>query len=126
MKKHFFFIGLILIITFSCKSQTQGVKNISVTDLQMLLKSDKNIQLIDVRTPKEWVKGIIQNAIKINVTATNFENIALENLDKTKPVYLYCKSGVRSKKASQLLLKNGFKPYNILGGYMAWKEKNKD
>ena len=90
-----------------------------------VLNNDKNVQLIDVRTPGEWADGIIDNAIKINVTADDFEKLALEKLDKSNPVYIYCRSGGRSKIAADVLLKNGFQPYNVLGGYMAWEEKNK-
>lgn len=110
---------------FSCNSQLEGIKNISVDDLKVVLKNDATIQLLDVRTPKEWNEGIIENAIKIDVTAEGFENLAIEKLDKSKPVYIYCRSGGRSKIASNLLLKQGFQPYNVLGGYMDWEEKNK-
>ena len=54
---------------FSCNSQSEGIKNISVDDLKVVLKNDATIQLLDVRTPKEWNEGIIENAIKIDVTA---------------------------------------------------------
>ena len=125
MKKCIFLSGLILMMIFSCNSQLEGIKNISVDDLKVVLKNDATIQLLDVRTPKEWNEGIIENAIKIDVTAEGFENLANEKLDKSKPVYIYCRSGGRSKIASNLLLKQGFQPYNVLGGYMDWEEKNK-
>ena len=125
MKKKILFIGMIFIVLLSCTSKVNGIKDISVDDLQLVLKSNENIQLLDVRTPSEWAEGVIENAIEINVTANNFENIALEKLDKTKPVYIYCRSGGRSKIASELLLKKGFETYNVLGGYNEWQQKNK-
>ncbi|NND78860.1 MAG: rhodanese-like domain-containing protein, partial [Maribacter sp.] len=46
---------------------------------------------------------------------------AFEKLDKSKPVYLYCRSGSRSKKAAQKVLDMGFvKVYDLKGGYMRW------
>ena len=123
MKKYILFLGWILLIITSCSSQSTEIKNISVEDLQVVLKDNKNTQLVDVRTSTECAKGIIENAIKIDVKESDFEKIALDKLDKTKPVYLYCRSGVRSKKASKLLLKKGFQTYNVLGGYIAWKQK---
>ncbi len=125
MKKYLFLSGLILIIIFSCKSQTEEIKNITVKDLQVILKNDKNIQLVDVRTPAEWEKGTIENAIEINVTTDDFKNSALAKLDKSKPVYVYCRSGGRSVIASEILLKEGFLPYNVLGGYMKWEKEKK-
>lgn len=123
MKKNIFLIGFIFTIIISCTSKVGGVKDISVDDLKVVLKGNKNIQLVDVRTPAECAKGTIENSIEINVTSNNFETVALGKLDKTKPVYLYCRSGGRSKIASELLLKKGFEPYNVLGGYKEWVAK---
>lgn len=123
MKKNILYLGLILTIITSCTSVENGVKDITVKDLQVVLKNNENVQLVDVRTPAEWVEGTIKNAIEINVTGNDFEKKALAKLDKTKPVYIYCRSGGRSKIASELLLKKGFQPYNVLGGYKAWEEE---
>ncbi|TDQ22662.1 rhodanese-like domain-containing protein [Tenacibaculum caenipelagi] len=126
MKKSVFLIGLFLTIVISCKPQNNEVKDISVEDLKVVLKNEDKVQLLDVRTPKEWEEGAIENSIKIDVTAGDFEKIALEKLDKNQPVYIYCRSGGRSKIASEILLEKGFQPYNILGGYLEWIEKNKE
>ncbi|WP_237276555.1 rhodanese-like domain-containing protein [Tenacibaculum ovolyticum] len=125
MKNNLFFIGLVFTIIMSCTSKENVVKDITIDDLQLILKANKNIQLLDVRTPEECAKGTIENAIEINVTDDTFKSIILEKLDKTKTVYVYCRSGGRSKIASDMLLKEGFNPYNVLGGYLEWKEKNK-
>jgi len=125
MKKHFFLSVLILTIIFSCKSQNEGIQDITIEDLQVVLKNDATIQLVDVRTPEEWEGGVINNSIKVDVTAEGFEKKAIEKLDKSKPVYIYCRSGGRSRIASDILLKKGFQTYNVLGGYMEWKQKTK-
>ena len=125
MKKNIVLLGVFFVMLFSCTSKVAEVKNISVDELQVLLKDNEAIQLVDVRTPTECAEGTISNALEINVTADGFESIALKKLDKTKPVYLYCRSGGRSKIASELLLKKGFETYNVLGGYNAWKQKKK-
>jgi len=109
----------------SCISKQNVVENITIDDLQIVLKSNESIQLLDVRTPSECATGTIENAIEINVTGPNFSSITLSKLDKNKAVYVYCRSGGRSKIASEMLLKQGFRPYNVLGGYIAWEEKNK-
>lgn len=123
------FINSILVITVlfltGCKGQSKEIKNITTNTLETVLKSDSKIQLVDVRTPAEWQKGIIENAIKIDVTSSSFEKESLKLLDKTKPVYLYCRSGGRSMIAAEMLLKKGFEVYNIEGGYMHWQQKTK-
>ena len=126
MRKGVFLVSIFLTLIISCKPQEKEVKDITVEDLKVVLENEDNVQLLDVRTPKEWEEGTIENSIKIDVTADGFENIALEKLDKTKPVYIYCRSGGRSRIASEMLLEKGFQPYNILGGYLEWTEMNKE
>ena len=119
MKKFFAFLlvcGLIL----SCNQATKGVKNIETTELKSLIAKEK-LQLLDVRTPAETANGVIKGAITINVFDDNFAAIASQKLDKSKPVYVYCRTGARSIKASNILLENGFQPINVLGGYTSWK-----
>ena len=86
MKKYILFLGWILLIITSCSSQSTEIKNISVEDLQVVLKDNKNTQLVDVRTSTECAKGIIENAIKIDVKERDFEKIALDKLDKIKQI----------------------------------------
>jgi rhodanese-related sulfurtransferase len=94
--------------------------------LQTILSTQEKIQLVDVRTPQEWKKGTVKNALKINVTSDSFEKKALEKLDKKKPVYVYCRSGGRSKIASEILVEKGFEVYNVEGGYLKWQEEIKE
>lgn len=84
--------------------------------------SDKNVQLVDVRTPEEWSEGVIANAKKINYFEDNFK-AQLKELDKTKPIAVYCKSGGRSGKTAKLLSELGFKEiYDLKGGYLNWNK----
>jgi len=85
--------------------------------------SKKEIQLVDVRTPQEYMQGHIGNAKNINLFDPNFQK-NLQKLDKNKPVYVYCRSGHRSGKASKVLKKLGFKKvYDLKGGYLAWSNR---
>ncbi|MBE7696506.1 rhodanese-like domain-containing protein [Tenacibaculum finnmarkense] len=122
MKKYLVFIALIFMVFTSCKSQENKIKNTTVADLQKITQTSKKIQLLDVRTPEECSQGIIKDAIMINIFADDFEEIALKKLDKTKPVYVYCRSGRRSVSASVRLKKRGFDVYNILGGYIDYQK----
>ncbi|WGH74084.1 rhodanese-like domain-containing protein [Tenacibaculum tangerinum] len=123
MNKSVLLIGLFVTVVLSCRPQTHEAKDITVEDLQMILENENTVQLLDVRTPEEWAEGVIETPIKIDVTGDDFEGKALEKLDKTKPVYVYCRSGVRSKRATELLVKKGYNAYNVLGGYLEWTEK---
>ncbi|CAL2059588.1 rhodanese-like domain-containing protein [Tenacibaculum sp. 190524A05c] len=116
---------LFLLVLTSCVKSDSRVKNITVDDLKTVLKEDKNIQLLDVRTSSETKNGIIFDAVQVNMISNNFESRVIEVLDKKKPVYVYCRSGGRSKIAASVLVDNGFDVYNVKGGYKEWIKKNK-
>jgi rhodanese-related sulfurtransferase len=101
--------------------QKRVVSLISPEDLNNL----KDIQLIDVRTPEEFDEGHLNNAMNIDYYDDNFMNDMSSKLDKSKPIYIYCKSGGRSGKASKKLKQQGFiKVYDLQGGIINWKENN--
>lgn len=79
-----------------------------------------NAQLVDVRTAAEYTEGHIADAIHIDVKQKNFLQTADSLLDKTRPVAVYCKGGIRSRQAAQLLLDHGFIVYNLQDGYDGW------
>ncbi len=82
-------------------------------------------QFVDVRTPKEYSEGYIPGAINIDIKAATFDSL-ISTLDKTRPVFVYCRSGKRSLEAANVLEKSKFKVvYNLDGGINAWKDKGK-
>ncbi len=118
-------IVLFLISSFvACKSQTKEVlRKVDVVTFKEELSKKKDIQLIDVRTPEEYQEGYIENAILIDYFSEDFKT-KIQELDKEKPVYLYCRSGNRSGKASIILLDLGFTEIvDFVGGYEAWSEQ---
>lgn len=80
----------------------------------------KKVQLIDVRTPQEYVAGHLQNADNINVFDANFVNQVEKKYKKEAPVYVYCRSGGRSMKAAQMLKSKGYHVVNLNGGFNGW------
>lgn len=82
---------------------------------------NKKVQLVDVRTPREYNSGHIGKALNIDLFQSASFKPSFEKLDKSKPVYLYCRSGARSRKAARKILDMGFqKVYDLKGGYMQW------
>jgi len=104
-------------------AKKQEINSITTQELKELLSKEK-VQLLDVRTPIEIEQGSINSAIFVNYFDANFATKASKKLDKTKPVYVFCRSGNRSGKAAVILKENGFKVYNVLGGYTKWKTEN--
>ena len=86
-------------------------------------KNDPNYVPLDVRTPKEYDEGHIENATYLNIKSKDFE-AELDKLDNNKKYFVYCKSGKRSSKGINLMKKHGFNEiYNITGGIDKWKSK---
>ena len=98
-------------------------KDITVAKLER--KISKDIQLVDVRTPKEFKEGHIGNAVNIDVNSPDF--IAnLQQLNKNKKVYVYCRTGKRSAMAAKKMDSLGFKKiYNLPVGIVGWDKRNK-
>ena len=102
----------------SAQSKEGAIKNIEPKELSASLNN--NIQLIDVRTPNEFKSGHINKSVNINYYDQDF-SAQISKLDKSKPIYVYCRSGVRSKYSSEILKKLGFKTiYNLKGGILNW------
>jgi rhodanese-related sulfurtransferase len=98
------------------------VKIIDSTQLQERLNG--NIHLVDVRTDGEFAQGHIKGAIQINISSDDFME-KMDQLDKSKPIVLYCAVGGRSTAAVGMIRKLGFPViYNFRGGIREWnKEK---
>ncbi len=86
--------------------------------------TEKGVQIVDVRTPEEYVEGHIEDAKNINVFDSDFTEKAMKSLDTSKPVAVYCRSGKRSADAAQRLSEKGFSVTNLKGGILAWKANN--
>ena len=118
-------ITILLFVTAfltSCQGQNSKavVQNLDVKNYAEKLEKTQNPQLIDVRTPQEFASEKINDAKNINWNGTDFV-AQVEKLDKSKPVFVYCKVGGRSAQATDKLAELGFKEiYNLDGGIMKW------
>lgn len=93
------------------------IKSVSVKEAKEAL-NDKNVQFIDVRTVSEFRSGHAKKAI--NYPLDKLES-SLSKLDKNKPVYVICQSGMRSMRGASILESAGFtEVYNVAGGTSAW------
>lgn len=79
-----------------------------------MLPHDGSATLLDARTAGEFNRGHIDGFINIPIDDLRER---LNELDKSKPVYVICQSGLRSYIACRILTGNGFDAYNFAGGY---------
>ena len=83
-------------------------------DDEPTLPRDGSVTLLDVRTAQEFATGNIDGFV--NIPVDELRERAGE-LDKDKPVYVICQSGLRSYIAARILAGRGFEVYNFAGGY---------
>lgn len=84
--------------------------------------ANPQVQLVDVRTPGEHAAGSIPGSMNIDVKSDDFATCASRQLDKERPVAIYCRSGRRSKTAADILVGLGYKVIELDSGYNGWVE----
>lgn len=98
------------------------VPTISVDDVKMSIDKNQSVNIIDVRTPEEVVRGKIVGSI--NVPVDNITKIKSLISDKNSTIYLYCLSGSRSNIATEQLQQMGYtNVFSMANGLLAWKIK---
>lgn len=99
---------------FMIENITKGnVKQFHWTDVDSLAR-DGSVTLLDVRTEGEYRRGHADGFVNLPVDELRER---LEEIDRSKPVYVMCQSGLRSYVACRLLTQHGFDCYNFSGGY---------
>lgn len=119
-------LPLLLLTLLSCTEITQAQTTLDAAQTESMLKQNPSLQLVDIRTPAEWQQtGVIEGAKRINFNSPDFQT-QIAQLDKSKPVLIYCASGGRSPRAAAQMTKMGFKKvYDYTGGMNDWKAKGK-
>jgi hydroxyacylglutathione hydrolase len=102
--------------------ESESISTITVQELCRLLDKDERILILDVRSDSELKKdGQIAGAQHIHITEIAMR---LEEVSKSKPVHVFCGSGMRSMIAASFLRAKGWKDLVvILGGMSGWRSK---
>ena len=115
-----------LILSCNSKTQNNSIEYIALetSDYLEKIKDSKDSYFIDVRTPEEYNDGRIGDAINIDFLEDSFKDKIMK-LDSSKGVFIYCRSGNRSKKSFEIFKELGFKDIiDLKGGYDAYSEEN--
>ena len=108
-------------LSFSALAQVP----LEVEVFEQKLSATPSAQLLDVRTTEEFQQGHLPQALHMNYRSADFMQ-QINQLDKSKPVFVYCLSGGRSAAAAQKLVAEGFKDvYDMQGGYLKWQAAGK-
>lgn len=124
-----FIAVVVAVAAFAHRSEVSAIGNgqvamslfshISVADFE---DRGSKAFVIDVRTPEEYVTGHIKNAMLVDVSQPDFK-ARVGQLDHTRPYYVYCQVGNRSRDAVEIMRDMGFaEVYGLEGGVGAWRK----
>ncbi len=122
MYKKITLLSISFLLLFAGFAQTEhGVKFLQAKDFSTKMNSTKDAVILDVRTPQEFEKNRLANAVNFNWLGDDFEK-SISQIDKSTPVFVYCFSGARSKAAAEKMAAEGFtKVYALDGGLLKWE-----
>ena len=113
-------IIIIILLTFIIKRflPVKGITSITSEEAKHLIKENKQVQCVDVRTAGEY--GGRHDRAFTNIPLHEIGQ-KMNTLNKNEPIMLICQSGMRSMRAAKMLKKAGFtNVYNVRGGMAAW------
>lgn len=92
----------------ACSSPKEKVtKSMPAKEFIDSIQKVDEIQLVDIRTQEEFSRGALPNAINVDISDSGYKE-KMQTLDKSKPVYIYCLSGERTKEAAKIFADEGF------------------
>ena len=101
-------------ITLECKDWSKNID------------SDQKHIILDVRTLEEFEEKSIPGAILANILVPGEFMEVVQKLEKNSKIFVYCRSGIRSQKACNILDQLGFKEtFNLSGGILEWEKYKK-
>lgn len=122
----FFFVCVFALGLWACTGKEEPFKNLTSAQFEQLIKNPA-VQLVDTRTAAEFNENHIPGSLNINVKDEEGFPVAVDELlDKNREVAVYCRSGRRSRAAAELLVKKGFKVYNLDKGILEWMEEGRE
>ena len=101
-------------------NQTNTYRQISMDEAVNMMAQETGYIFLDVRRPDEFAAGHIPNAINVPNETIGTAEIS-ELPDKNQLIMVYCRSGRRSKEASEKLVKLGYTNIVEFGGILNWK-----
>ena len=102
------------------KATNNTYRSITMDEAVTMMAQKTDFVILDVRRPDEFLSGHIPDAI--NVPNENIGTAEISELpDKNQLIMVYCRSGRRSKEASEKLVKLGYVNIVEFGGILDWK-----
>ena len=108
-----------------CEDEQVAFYEIHPGDLVEKLQNGEEVVLLDVRTEEEYAENRLAGAILVPLQKLSVETLNDAGISKDKEVYIYCRSGSRSKQAYDLMTALGYTDIkSVAGGIVHWQEDN--
>lgn len=103
-------------------ANTFKVHNVNAEQAAQLIKDNKELVILDIRTAQEIAEGMIPAAVNIDFNDAQFAN-KLKELDPAKDYLIHCRSGGRSNRSLNTFKSLGFgNIYHLDGGFLGWEK----
>ena len=120
----FKFIALIVVLILSSFAVIEAQNKIEVNSKKVskMIRKDKKLIVLDVRTADEFKEGHINGAINIDIRQPDaLEKI--DKLDRNAKFIVHCRTNHRSKTATDHMVQSGFKTvYQMMDGITGWNQ----
>jgi len=108
----------LILVCLAWSLASAAVRDISSREAKALLEKNRNIFLLDVRTPQENSQAKLPGTVLIPIS--EFER-RIGEVPRNRTVLVYCAVGSRSKPVAEYLAKNGYKDvYHMTDGLVGW------
>ena len=115
-----FLVALMIpLVVFCTGCGNDTYKHLTHDQAREMMKSDPKIILLDVRSPEEYEKKHIVNAILLPIADLregDFSKIP----DKNATIIIYCRTGRRAQDSAEILIEKGYKNVYEMGGIVDW------
>ena len=112
-------VAVFLTVTFA---QAQQLKQVTSKEAANMLKSDKNLVVLDVRTAEEFKDGHIKGALNIDIRQPD-AFVKIDKLNRNARYVVHCRTNHRSQVAVDHMMQSGFKNIiQIMDGFNGWSQ----
>jgi len=117
-------VSLIIIFAVFIHMTAQTVKQLNSVEIQQTLAKNKQIVILDVRTPQEFASGHLKDAINIDIYKEDFYS-RIDKLNKKTSYMIYCRTHNRSGVTVKYMNQKGFETvYQMMDGFPGWTANN--
>ena len=124
MKNLFFSLMAALGLCSGCTAQ-DGVEVLTPQEFIAAAEADSAAVILDVRQPDEFAAGHLAKAVNLDWLNPSAFSEGMAKLDKDHTYYIYCRSGRRSNAAASKLKREGFRVFDMKGGYLQWTSEGR-